>query len=177
MLPQLLRVVQLPGEDSLFLVLVRIERGDALPGGAVLFVGQASFLQRVQLPVPGQKQRGPVTDFQVFRADRHAFFPQGFDLDPEVFGVQRDTVAQNIHNAGVKNAGGQQMQRKLPIVVDDGVARVAASLIADDHVKVLRQQIDHAALALVAPVDAHDRTGFHVKSSLIRIQQLPAART
>ena len=48
------------------------------------------------------------------------------------------------------------MQGEFPEWIDDGVARVAASLIADDHVKVLRQQIDHAALALVAPVDAYN---------------------
>ena len=161
MLPQLLRVVQLPGEDGLFLVLVRIKRGDALFGGPVLFVGQASFLQRVQLPVPGQEQRGPVADFEVLRTDRHAFFPQGFDLRPEVFGVQCDAVAQDIHDAVMKDTGGQKMQRKLPIVIDDGVARVASALIADDHIIILRQQIDHAALALVAPVDTNDRTGFH----------------
>ena len=48
------------------------------------------------------------------------------------------------------------MQGKLAQLVDHGVAGVAAALVADDHVIVAGEQIHHAALALVAPVDAYD---------------------
>ena len=48
------------------------------------------------------------------------------------------------------------MQGKLALLVDDGMTGVAAALIADDHVIVAGQQVHHAALALVAPVDTYD---------------------
>ena len=48
------------------------------------------------------------------------------------------------------------MQGKLAQIIDDGVTGVAAALIAHDHVIVAGEQIHHAALALVAPVDAYD---------------------
>ena len=50
--------------------------------------------------------------------------------------VQRDAVAQDVYNALAENAGGQQMQGKFAVFIDDGVARVAAALIADYDVIV-----------------------------------------
>ena len=69
---QLVRIEQLPGQDGLLLVFVRIEGGNALLGGAVFLVPQALLLQGVQVPVPGQQQGGPVTDLQILRRDGHA---------------------------------------------------------------------------------------------------------
>ena len=48
------------------------------------------------------------------------------------------------------------MQCELALLVDDGVAGVAAALITDHHVIVLSQQVHHAALSLIAPVDTYD---------------------
>ena len=48
------------------------------------------------------------------------------------------------------------MQGEFAQFIDDGVAGVAAALITDDDVVVLRKQVHHAALALVAPVDTYD---------------------
>ena len=50
----------------------------------------------------------------------------------------------------------QQVQGELAQVVDNGVAGVAAALVADHHVVVPGEQVHHAALALVAPVDAYN---------------------
>ena len=50
------------------------------------------------------------------------------------------------------------MQCKFAEFVDDGVTGVAAALIAHDNVIVGADEVDHAALALVAPVDAYDRS-------------------
>ena len=59
------------------------------------------------------------------------------------------------------------MQRKFPIFVDDGVPRVPAALIAHHNIIVPREQIDHAALSLIAPVDANNGTSFHKLTSCI----------
>ena len=48
------------------------------------------------------------------------------------------------------------MEGELALFVDDGVPGVSAALVADHHVVVLGDQVYHTALALVAPVDAHN---------------------
>ena len=58
------------------------------------------------------------------------------------------------------------MEGEFAKFVDDGVARVAAALIADNNIKVLGEQIDHSALALVTPVDAYNCCVCHIFISL-----------
>ena len=48
------------------------------------------------------------------------------------------------------------MKGKLPEFVDHGVAGVAAALIPDHHIIVGGEQVHHAALALIAPVDPNN---------------------
>ena len=47
------------------------------------------------------------------------------------------------------------MQDVLRRANDDGVARVGAALGADDNVRLLSQEVDDLALALIAPLGAH----------------------
>ena len=108
-IPELVRIQQLAGHDGLLLVLVGVEGGDALLGGAVLLVGQAGLLQTIQIPVPGQQQRGSVADLQIFRRDGNAFAGDVLDLRPQILTVQSHAVAQNIHHTGTENAGRQQV--------------------------------------------------------------------
>ena len=158
---QVVGIQQLTGLNGLFLVLVGIERSDALLGGAVHLVLQAGLLQRVQLPVPRQQQGSPMADHQILRRDADACGAERLHLLHQIFAVQRHAVAQNVHHAAAENAGGQQVQGKFAHVVDDGVARVAAALIPYHYVILLRQVVHHAALTLVAPVDAYDRAIRH----------------
>ena len=51
----------------------------------------------------------------------------------------------------IKNAGRKDVQGKLPIIVDDGVA-----LEADDDIGLLCQHIGDLAFSLVAPVGSYD---------------------
>ena len=48
------------------------------------------------------------------------------------------------------------MQGKAPVIVDNGVAGIAAALKADDHIRLCGQHVRDLALALVAPVGAYD---------------------
>ena len=64
------------------------------------------------------------------------------------------------------------MERKLAVFIDDGVTGIAAALIAHDHIVGLRQQVDHAALTLVAPVDTNDCTMCHILSSYALIVEI-----
>ena len=54
------------------------------------------------------------------------------------------------------------MERKLSLVIDDRMAGIAAALIANNHVIVFREQIDHTALSFIAPVDAYDCAVCHI---------------
>ena len=49
------------------------------------------------------------------------------------------------------------MQGELALFVDDRVPGISAALIAHHYVILLGEVVHHAALALVAPVDTHDR--------------------
>ena len=176
MLLQVLGMEQFTGHNRLFLVLVGIEGGNALLGGAVLLVRQSGLLQAVQLPVPGQEQRGPVADLQVLRCDGHAGGPDGVHLTQQVLAVQGHAVAQNVHHTLPENAGGQQVQGKGALVIHHGMAGVAAALIPHHHVKVVGEIIHHAALAFVAPVDPYDCAVCHLNCLPNYVRKLRTAR-
>ena len=116
--------------------------------------------------MPRQQQGGALADLQVLRCNRHTCGAQGLDLVIQVLAVERHAVAENVYHALAEDAAGQQVQGELALIVHDGVACVAAALIAHDHVEMVGEVVDHAALALVAPVDAYDRTIRHDNSLL-----------
>ena len=151
-----LPIEQLAGQEGLFLILIGIEGGDALLGGAIGMILQAGFLQAVQLAMPGQQQGGPIADAQVIRRQGDALGADLLHLDPEVFQIQGHAVAQDVQDALPEDAGGQEMEGEFAIFVDDGMAGVAAALVADDDVVAFGEEVDHAAFAFVAPVDAYN---------------------
>ena len=61
------------------------------------------------------------------------------------------------------------MQGKLTVLIDDGMACVAAALLPHDHIILLSEQVYHAAFSFVAPVDSNDCTVFHNLTSLALI--------
>ena len=161
---QILGIQKFAGHDGFLLVLIRIEGGNTLLSGAVLFICQTGFLQRIQIAVPGQQQGSAVTDLQVFGSQRNTLAHHILHLDPQVFAVHGNTVAQNVDHALAEDAGRQQMQSEFTQLVDHRVTGVAAALIADDHIIVLGQQVYHAALALVTPVDAYNSAVLHMET-------------
>ncbi len=106
--------------------------------------------------MPGQKQGSAVADFQVLGSQGHAFGLHLLHFLPKVLTVQGDAVAEDIDDAVPEDTGGEQMEGELSLFVDDGMPRVAAALIPDHYVIVLRHKVDHTAFSLVAPVDAYD---------------------
>ena len=77
----------------------------------------------------------PVGDQQI---GFHTGFLQGLDLVHELIQVQGNAVADDVGGVVIKHAGGELMQCKAAIFVDNGVACVAAALKTDDHIGVLR---------------------------------------
>ena len=57
------------------------------------------------------------------------------------------------------------MKRKLSFFIDNSMSCVAATLIANDHVIQLCQQINHSSLAFIAPVNTDNHTVAHWSAS------------
>ena len=134
---------------------------DAGLGGAEAAAAQALFFILVKEDVVRHDHLHPVGDQQI---GFHTGFLQGLDLVHELIQVQGNAVADDVGGVVIKHAGGELMQCKAAIFVDNGVACVAAALKTDDHIGVLRQNVGDLTLSFIAPVGAYDRT-YHAKTS------------
>ncbi len=105
-----------------------------------------------------EHDRRAVADLQVFGRDGNALAAQFVHLFQQLFGVDDRAVAEDVDHAFAENTAGQEVQRKLTIFVDHGVARVVAALIAHDDVVIRRDQVYHTAFSFVTPVDSYDCT-------------------
>ena len=109
----------------------------------------------------GHNNDGTGAYHKVFRGDIDACIVQPFDFAAEVADVDNGAVAENIHLFTAENAGRQKIQRKCAVVVFDGVSCIVAALVTNNNVIFFRNEVNHSALALIAPVDAHDGACFH----------------
>ena len=104
----------------------------------------------------GHGDGGPVGDLQVIGGDGNALLPQIVDLAVQMVRVDDHTVAHHTDNVGAQDAGGQQVQHELAALVLDRVTGVVAALITCNDVILLADEVDHAALAFIAPVDTRN---------------------
>ena len=151
-------VQKLAHAECLFEVFVRINRRDPALGGTEFFIGKALLFEAVLLHVVRHGDDRAVGDLEVFGTDGDAGFAQARDLACKVFDVDDHAGAHHADHSFAQNARRQEIEDKLAPLVDDGVPRIVAALIAADDVEILGQKVDHAALALVSPVDADDRS-------------------
>ncbi|CDE04112.1 putative uncharacterized protein [Anaerotruncus sp. CAG:390] len=153
---QRLGVSEVAHADGLFHILVAVYGTDAAAGRAELGVAESVLFKDVELLVIRQADRSAIADLEIFGGDGYSRLAETSDLTEEVLKVYDHTVAHDIDSALAKNARGEEVENKLSLVVHHSVSGVVAALITDDHVIVGGEQIDHTALALVAPVDAYD---------------------
>ena len=158
LLDGVVQMQQVAHAEGLLHVLVTVSVGDAALGGAELCagLGQAGLFQAVLIHMVGHGNGGPVGDLQVIGGDGNALLPQLVDLAVQMVRVDDHTVAHHADNVGAQDAGGQQVQHELAALVLHGVACVVAALIPCNDVILLADQVDHAALALIAPVDTRN---------------------
>ncbi len=104
----------------------------------------------------GHADRCTVADLKVCGAYRNAALAQTRSLVEQVLKVDDYARSEDVDGIVAQDAGGQQIQDEPALVVDDGVTGIVAALIADDYIVPFRKQIDHAALALIAPVCSYD---------------------
>ena len=154
--------------QGLLHIFVAIDRRNAALGGAVAVAAQSLLLQRVLHRMEGQHHDGAVGDLEVVGRDLYPGGAHAIHLAADVLEIDHSARAQQVDLFRAEDARGQQVQLELAIFVDDGMAGVVAALIADDHVVALGEVIDHAALALVAPVDADNGAMCHMLHSFDR---------
>src|SRR5262249_3079924 len=77
--------------------------------------------------------------------------------------VDDAAAADHRHLAG-DHAGGRLADLVRRPLGDDGVPGVRPALVAADHIRTLREQVDDLALALVAPRRADDDGRWHAES-------------
>ena len=97
-----------------------------------------------------------VGDLQVLRGDLNALLAQLIDLAVQMMRVDDHAVAHNADHVRTQDAGGQQIQHELAALVLDRVTGVVAALITCNDVILLADEVDHAALAFIAPVDTRN---------------------
>ena len=68
----------------------------------------------------------------------------------------------DVERVGVEDAGRHEMQLERPVLIDDGVSRVVAALVPDDHVRLLREEVGDLPFAFVAPLGSDDGRHGHV---------------
>ena len=104
----------------------------------------------------GQADDGLLADLEILRGDGDALLGQTADLTHQVLQVNDHAVTHDVDGGLPKDAGGQQVQDEGSLVIDNGMARIIAALIAADNVIVGGKQVHHAALAFISPVDSND---------------------
>ena len=155
-LGEVLQLQQILHAQGLLHIFVGVDRRDAPAGRAELLPRQPVLLQAVQQLVVGHADGGLAADFQRLRRNLDPPLAQTRRLGAQVLQVNDHARPQHVDRAGAENAGGHQVQDEPAPVVDHRMAGVVPALIADHDAIALAEQVHHAALALVAPVDAHN---------------------
>jgi hypothetical protein len=144
--------------------LVGVGGADAAARGADLQLAQARLARVVEQHVVRHDQVRVGADPQAGEVD--PLRAQVVQLAREDLRVDHDAVADRALQAGVEDPARDQVELPLDVVADDRVAGVVAALEADHEIRVLREQIDDLALALVAPLGAHDHDAGHSRASV-----------
>ena len=154
--PLFVQMEQVAQTQGLFAVFVAVGISDAAAGGAerTALLGQTVLFQTVLHLVPRHGDGGLVREFQVLRADGDAARLDGVHLPGQMVQVDDHARTQHAGHVRVEDAGGQQVQDELALLCDDGVPGIVAALIAGNDVRMFCQQVDDAALALIAPIDS-----------------------
>jgi len=89
--------------------------------------------------------------------------------------VDHRSVAHDGQATLVENAGRDQVQLELLSTDDHRVAGIAPALVSDHSIRVFREDVGDLALALIAPLGAHNDLDCHATQllGLIRARKRP----
>jgi len=141
--------------------LVGVAGADSALGGADRVLAQLLLALEVEHQVVGHDHVG--VGGQLQPADVHAPLAQAVDLGGQYRRVDDDAVADDAQAPRVEDARGDQVELVRLATADDGVAGVVPTLEADDDVRTFGKEVDDLALALIAPLGAHDNGARHFR--------------
>jgi hypothetical protein len=143
--------------DAPHLVLI----GRAHPTGrrAQPVIAALHLAQPIELGVVRHDHVGTLADDQVGGAD--ALGVEVVDLLEENLGVDHHPMPDDADGRGVEDAAGDEVEPVLLPLSDHRVAGVVATLRAHHHVDAIGEEVDDLALALVAPLPAHQDGDAH----------------
>ena len=153
LLPQDAGVEQVRGAHAHPADLVPVGRPDPATGRPDLGLAQVALGHDVERPVVGHDQVRVGADEQPVRGDPPGLQP--VHLLEEHAGVDDHAVADDRGAVRTEHAARQQVQCVGLGPDDHGVAGVVAALVAHDVVDVAAEEVGGLALALVAPLGAH----------------------
>ena len=131
-----------------------------------MFIRQPLLLIGVKQHMVGHHHLRTVGHHDVRR--RNAVIRYALNFGNQLWNIKRNTVANNIHRVLIAYAGGQKVQRKTAVVVDDRVPCVRTALKTDDDIRFAGKQIGNFPLALIAPICTDNRF-HHVECTSIKL--------
>ena len=144
---------------------VLVRRADAAPGRADGIRALRLLARPVERHVRGQNQGTGRAHAQALE-HRHALPDQHFRFFEKRLERQHHAVADQTLHVRVQDSGGDQRQNGFLAADDQGVPGVVAALKAHHRLRLIGQQIDDFALALVAPLQTdHDQVLTHCAPS------------
>ena len=153
---QIVHIQQITGTDAFFHIFIAVDISYAATGRTEFFAGQPFFFQAIQTHMEGKRQHGTVADLQVLRRNFNSALTEFFNFAGQMSQVNHHAVTHHTGNTRTENAGRKKIQHELTPFVDYGVPGVVSALIPHHNILSVRKQIDHAALAFIAPVDPND---------------------
>ena len=137
-----------------FCIFIRIKRSNPRLGGAERPPTQTFLLVLIKEHMVRHHHLDPVRHQEI--GPNPCLLQRG-DLLEELTQIQRHTVADEVGHMGIKHAGGQLVQRKAAMLVDNGMPGIAATLKPNDHVGIPGQYICNLTLSFIAPIGAYNR--------------------
>ncbi len=152
---ELIRVYEIADADTDAVGLIHIAGADAALRRTDLVLAALFIADAVHEAVIREHDVGAVADADAREVD--AARREGVHLLEHDFRIERDAVTDDAVRARKEDARRHEPQLVGFIIDDDGMAGVAAALIAHDRLCLLGEVVDDLALSLVAPL----RTGYY----------------
>ena len=92
----------------------------------------------------------------------YAALHKGLQFLREFRDIESHAVSDHVRDVRGKHAGGQQVQSKAAVLIDDGMARVGSPLEPDNNIRLLGKHIRDLAFSFIAPVCSYDRFYRHM---------------
>ena len=134
--------------------LVAVGRANATLGGTNLVVPLLGLTGAVEFAVPREHHVRGLGDAEIGGRHRNTQLGQSIEFFDQTHGVHDHAIADHAHLVRAEDPTGDQVQDVLVLAHEDRMARVIATLSADDHVRLLGEDVDDLAFAFVAPLSA-----------------------